>query len=72
MPPALDLAAHRPSEFIACLFDRLSKAVGALLDRAMAAVGGGIPCLTISQAGRTALRMVEVFADGLRVRPSSR
>jgi hypothetical protein len=36
MATALALAAHRPSE-IAFSFDRLSKAVAALLDRAVAA-----------------------------------
>src|ERR1019366_2185311 len=37
MSAALALAAHKPSELTAYSFDRLTKAVGALLDRAVAA-----------------------------------
>jgi AcrR family transcriptional regulator len=86
MAAALALAAHRPSELIAFSFDRLSKAVGALLDRAVAAgqIRGDISpedllrtlvgmCLLNDQPGweDSVLRMVEVFVDGLRVRPST-
>jgi hypothetical protein len=86
MATALALAAHRPSELIAFSFDRLSKAVGALLDRAVAAgrIRGDIRpedllrtlvgmCLLNDQPGwqDSVLRMVEVFVDGMRVRPSS-
>jgi len=85
MATALALAAHRPSELIAFSFDRLSKAVGALLDRAVSAgqIRADISpedllrtlvgmCLLNDQPGwqDSVLRMVEVFVDGLRVRPS--
>ena len=83
MARALALATHRPSELIAFSFDRLSKAVGALLDRAVTAgqIRGDISpedllrtlvgmCLLNDQPGwqDSVLRMVEVFVDGLRVR----
>jgi len=80
MAKALALAAHGPSELTAYSFDRLTKAVGALLDRAAAAgelraeispedllralVG---MCYMHDQPGWQAsvLRLVEVFVDGL-------
>lgn len=85
MARAMALAAHRPSALISFSFDRLAKAVGTLLDRAMAAeqIRGDISpedllrtlvgmCLLNDQPGwqDSVLRMVEVFVDGLRVRPS--
>jgi len=84
MSTALALAAHRPSELIAFSFDRLSRAVGALLERAVAAgeIRGDVSaedllralvgmCLLNDQPGwqESVLRMIEVFFDGLRVRP---
>ncbi len=84
MATALALAAHRPSELIAFSFERLSKVMGALLDRAVAAgqVRGDVSpedllrtlvgmCLLNDQPGweNSALRMVDVLVDGLRVRP---
>jgi AcrR family transcriptional regulator len=83
MATALALASHRPTELIAFSFDRLTKALGVLLDRAVAAgeIRGGISpedllralvgmCLLNDQPGwqKSVLRMVEVFVDGLRVR----
>lgn len=83
MARALALAAHRPTELIAFSLDRLTKAVGVLLDRAVAAgeIRGDISpedvlralvgmCLLNDQPGwqESVLRMVEVFVDGLRVR----
>jgi AcrR family transcriptional regulator len=77
---ALALAAHRSSELSAYSFDRLTKAVGALLDRAVAAgeIRGDISpedvlralvgmCYMHDQPGWQAsvLRLVEVFVDGL-------
>ena len=80
MSAALALAAHSSSELAAYSFDRLTKAVGALLDRAIAAgeiradIGPedllralvGI-CYMYDQPGWQAsvLRLVEVFVDGL-------
>jgi AcrR family transcriptional regulator len=80
MSAALALAAHRSSELSAYSFDRLTKAVGALLDRAVAAgeIRGDISpedvlralvgmCYMHDQPGWQAsvLRLVEVFVDGL-------
>jgi AcrR family transcriptional regulator len=82
MLAALALAAHKPSELTAYSFDRLTKAVGALLDRAVAA--GEIRtdigpedvlralvgmCYMHDQPGwqSTVLRLLDVFVDGLRV-----
>ena len=80
MSAALALAAHSSSELTAYSFDRLTKAVGALLDRAVAAgelradispedllralVG---MCYMHDQPGWQAsvLRLVDVFVDGL-------
>ena len=86
MSAALALAAHKPSELTAYSFDRLTKAVGALLDRAVAAdeirtdigpedvlralVG---MCYMHDQPGwqSTVLRLLDVFVDGLRVQPKA-
>jgi AcrR family transcriptional regulator len=86
MSKALALAAHAPSELMAYSFDRLTKAVGALIDRAVAAgelradispedllralVG---MCLIQDQPGWQAsvYRLLDVFVDGLRRQPSS-
>lgn len=87
MATALALAAHRPAELMTFSFDRLSKAVGALLDRAVAAgaIRGDVTpedllralvgmCYMNDQPGwqDSVLRMVEVFVDGLRVRPEAK
>jgi AcrR family transcriptional regulator len=82
MSAALALAVQGSSELSAYSFDRLTKAVGALLDRAVAAgeirsdVGPedvlrtlvGM-CYMHDQPGwqKSVLRMVDVFVDGLRV-----
>lgn len=81
MSAALALAAHKPSELYAYSFERLTKAVGALLERAVAAgeiradIGPeellraliGI-CYMHDQPGwqTNVLRLVDVFVDGLR------
>jgi AcrR family transcriptional regulator len=82
MSAALALAVQGSSELSAYSFDRLTKAVGALLDRAVAA--GGIRsdispedvlrtlvgmCYMHDQPGwqNSVLRMVDVFVDGLRL-----
>jgi hypothetical protein len=80
MSAALALAVHGSSELYAYTFDRLTKAVGALLDRAVAA-GEIRPdigpedllralvgmCYMHDQTGwqATVLRLVDVFVDGL-------
>jgi AcrR family transcriptional regulator len=81
MVTALALAAYRPSELHAFSFDRLTKAVGALLERAVAAgeIRADIRaedliralvgmCYMHDQPGwqPTVLRLVDVFVDGLR------
>jgi AcrR family transcriptional regulator len=86
MSAALALAAHKPSDLMAYSFDRLTKAVGALLGRATAAgeIRGDISpedllralvgmCYMNDQPGWQAsvLRMVDVFVDGLRRPPQS-
>ena len=84
MAAALALAAHGHSELYAYSSDRLTKAVGGLLDRAVAA-GKIRPdigpedvlraligmCYMRDQPGWQAsvLRLVDVFVDGLRVQP---
>ncbi|MEW6644873.1 MAG: TetR/AcrR family transcriptional regulator [Pseudomonadota bacterium] len=84
MSAALQLAAQGSSELAAFSFERLTKAVGALLARAVAAgeiradVGPedllralvGM-CYLHDQPGWQAsvLRLLDVFVDGLRVRP---
>src|SRR5215472_7584984 len=82
MAAALALAVHGSSELSAYTFDRLTKAVGALLDRAVAAgrirsdVGPADllrtlvgMCYMHDQPGwqATVLRMLDVFIDGLCV-----
>ena len=84
MSAALALAVHSSSELSAYSFDRLTKAVGALLDRAVAAgeIRADISpedllralvgmCYMHDQPGWQAsvLRLVDVFVDGL-CRPS--
>jgi AcrR family transcriptional regulator len=80
MSTALALAVHGSSELYAYTFDRLTKAVGALLDRAVAAgeIRADIGpedllrtlvgmCYMHDQPGwqATVLRLVDVFVDGL-------
>jgi AcrR family transcriptional regulator len=80
MSAALALAAHGSSELSAYSFDRLTKAVGTLLDRAIAAgeIRADISpedllralvgmCYLHDQQGwqESVLRLVEVFVDGL-------
>jgi AcrR family transcriptional regulator len=82
MSAALALAVHGSSELYAYTFDRLTKAVGALLDRAVAAgeIRSDIGpedllralvgmCYMHDQPGwqATVLRLVDVFVDGLCV-----
>jgi AcrR family transcriptional regulator len=82
MSAALELAVHGSSELYAHTFDRLTEAVGALLDRAVAAgeIRGDISpedllralvgmCYMHDQPGwqDSVLRLVDVFVDGLRV-----
>jgi AcrR family transcriptional regulator len=83
MSAALALAAHNSSDLAAYSFDRLTKAVAALLDRAVAAgeiradVGPedvlralvGM-CYLHDQPGWQAsvLRLMDIFVDGLRIR----
>ncbi len=86
MVAALALVAAGSSELQAYSFDRLTKSIGTLLARAVAA--GAIRddisaedvlraligmCYMHDQAGwqTTALRLLDVFVDGLRVRPES-
>ena len=82
MSAALALAVHGSSELSAYSFDRLTKAVGALLDRAVAAgeIRADISpedllralvgmCYLHDQPGwqTSVLRLLDVFVDGLRV-----
>jgi len=82
MAAALALAVHGSSELYVYSFDRLTKAVGALLDRAVAAgeIRADISpedllralvgmCYMHDQPGwqATVLRLVDVFVDGLCV-----
>jgi len=82
MLAALALTVHGSSELYAFSFDRLTKAVGALLDRAVAAgeIRSDISaadllralvgmCYMHDQPGwqTSVLRLVDVFVDGLRV-----
>jgi AcrR family transcriptional regulator len=85
MSAALALAAHgKSSELTAFSFERLTKAVGALLDRAVAAgeIRADVSpedllraligmCYLHDQPGWQAsvIRLLDVFIDGLRVRP---
>src|SRR5580704_16705067 len=84
MSAALALAAYKNSELFSSSFDRLTRAVGALLDRAIAAreIRDDISpedllralvgmCYMHDHPGWQAsvLRLVDVFVDGLRVPP---
>ncbi|WP_407168989.1 TetR/AcrR family transcriptional regulator [Bradyrhizobium sp. ORS 111] len=86
MVAALALVAHGSTELHAYSFDRLTKAIGTLLARAVAAgeIRADISaedvlraligmCYMHDQAGwqTTTLRLLDVFVDGLRVRPAS-
>ncbi len=84
MVAALALAAHRPSELHAYSTDRLTKAVGSLLDRAAnagkirtdvtpedllrALVGMSYNVYDTPDWRKTALRLADIFVDGLRKR----
>jgi AcrR family transcriptional regulator len=85
MSEALALATYKNSELFAYSFDQLTRAVGGLLDRAVAA--GEIRddvtaedllralvgmCYLHDQPGwqKSVLRLVDVFIDGLRRRPA--
>src|SRR6202158_3029850 len=85
MSAALALAVHGSSELYAYTFDRLTKAVGALLDRAVAAgeIRSDISPEDVLRAlagmrymrdqpgwRESVLRLVDVFVDGLRVQPN--
>jgi AcrR family transcriptional regulator len=88
MAAALALAAHGPpSELTAFSYEQLTKAVGALIDRAVAAgeIRGDVGpedllraligmCLLHDQPGWQAsvVRLLDVFVDGLRVQPRRR
>src|SRR5467141_3827331 len=82
MSAALAVAVHGSSELYAYTFDRLTKAVGALLDRAVASgeIRSDISpedllralvgmCYMHDQPGwqKSVMRLVDVFVDGLRV-----
>ena len=87
MSAALALAAYKPSDLFSYSFDQLSRAVGGLLDRAIAAgemredispedliralVG---MCYMYDQPGwqKSVLRLVDVFVDGMRNRRTPR
>jgi AcrR family transcriptional regulator len=84
MSAALALAAQTNSELMAFSYDRLTKAVGALLDRAVAAgdIRGDVGpedllraligmCYLHDQPGwqTSVVRLLDVFVDGLSVRP---
>lgn len=83
MSAALALTVHGSSDLAAFTFDRLTTAVGALLDRAIAAgeIRSDIGpedllralvgmCYMHDQPGwqKSVMRLVDVFVDGLRVR----
>ena len=87
MSAALALAAYKNSELFSYSFDRLTRAVGGLLDRAIAAseIRADITpedllralvgmCYMHDQPGwqTSVLRLVDVFVDGLRIRPVQR
>jgi AcrR family transcriptional regulator len=86
MSAALTLAAYKNSELFSFSFDRLTRAVGGLLDRAIASgeirsdikpedlLRGLIGmCYMNDQPGwqTSVLRLVDVFIDGLRIRPNA-
>ncbi len=84
MAAALTLAAHRPTELHAYSSDRLTKAAGSLLDRAARAgeirtdvtpedllralVGMSYNVYDTPDWRKTALRLADIFVDGLRKR----
>jgi AcrR family transcriptional regulator len=85
MSAALALAAYKNSELFSHSFDRLTQAVGGLLDRAIAAgkIRADITaedllralvgmCYMHDQPGwqTSVLRLVDVFIDGLRIPPA--
>jgi AcrR family transcriptional regulator len=86
MLAALELAAHRPPELYAYTFDRLTKAVGSLLARAIAA-GDIRPDVTPEDLLRAlvgmcysydrpgwepdVLRLVDIFVDGLAAKSAT-
>jgi AcrR family transcriptional regulator len=87
MSAALALAAYKNSDLFSYSFDRLTRAVGGLLDRAIAAgeIRGDISpedllralvgmCYMHDQPGwqKSVLRLVDVFIDGLRNRAAAR
>jgi AcrR family transcriptional regulator len=87
MSAALALAAYKNSELFSFSFERLTRAVGGLLERAVAAgeIRDDITpedllralvgmCYLHDQPGWQAsvLRLVDVFIDGLRMRPDKR
>jgi len=87
MAAALALAAYKNSDLFSYSFDRLTRAVGGLLDRAIAAgeIRGDISpedllralvgmCYMHDQPGwqKSVLRLVDVFIDGLRNRRNTR
>jgi AcrR family transcriptional regulator len=84
MSAALALAAYKNSELFSYSFDQLTRAVGGLLDRAIAAgeIRDDITpedllralvgmCYMHDQPGwqTSVLRLLDVFIDGLRIRP---
>jgi AcrR family transcriptional regulator len=87
MSAALALAAYKNSELYSYSFDQLTRAVGALLDRAIASgeIRDDISaadllralvgmCYMHDQPGwqTSVLRLLDVFIDGLRTRPTRR
>jgi len=86
MSAALALAAQTNSELMAFSYDRLTRAVGALLDRAVAAgdIRGDVGpedllraligmCYLHDQPGwqTSVVRLLDVFVDGLRIQPGA-
>jgi AcrR family transcriptional regulator len=87
MSAALALAAYKPSDLFSYSFDQLTRAVGGLLDRAVAAgeIRDDISpedliralvgmCYMHDQPGwqKSVLRLLDVFIDGLRTRTTAR
>src|SRR5262249_53154954 len=86
MAAALALASHKPSELMAFSYERLTKAIGMLLERAVAAgelrtdvspedllralIG---MCLLHEGPGwqKSVVRLLDVLVDGLRVKPDA-
>jgi AcrR family transcriptional regulator len=86
MAAALALAAHGSAELHSYTFDRLTRAVGALLDRAVGAgeIRADVSAEDLLRAlvgmcylhdqpdwRSTVLRLMNVFVDGLRVQPKA-